>query len=147
VIAWDEAAGTMVSDRTRHSARRTEAGWVVTWLPDAAVVTEVEARSAMVLAELAEAIVHSDDPGWGEVDRLAGELGLTGPAALMWVGVRPEWEPRSWERCECGRQAVRVFRTLFGPVLWCGRSDRPEAEVAEQARASWSVHRPEELVR
>jgi hypothetical protein len=54
--------------------------WALSWLPRP--VTRNGAITGMMLAETASGIGLSDDPRWLHVDSWAGELGLSGPAAV-----------------------------------------------------------------
>lgn len=84
----------ITSDRTLHLAcarvpGNPDEGWQVSWLPGA-VVGRGTALTAMTLADLASedgavTLTSTDDPRWPETDALAGELGLSGPAAIAGV--------------------------------------------------------------
>jgi hypothetical protein len=83
----------MRSDQTQHVATPADGGgWWVTWLPGREF-TRNEAITAMTLAEFAcsgDGMGLSDDPRWIEVDALAAELGLSGPAAVVRASEPPD---------------------------------------------------------
>jgi len=83
----------MFSDQTRHTAKRTESGWLVSWLPGR-TLTRNQAVTAMTIAEAVA--VHADDLAdssskwWLHVDGWAAELAMTGPEAVAEASLSPE---------------------------------------------------------
>jgi len=81
--------GTTITDRlmrstdTAHTARLTDAGWEVSWLPGR-VLDRNQAVTAMTIAEtVGRGVRLSDDPIWPHLDGWATELGLSGPDAVV----------------------------------------------------------------
>jgi hypothetical protein len=83
----------MVSDLTKHTARATDSGWSVTWLPGRAL-TQNQAITALTIAEVVR--THCDDLAdtasrwWLHVDQWAAELGISGPYAVAEASLSPE---------------------------------------------------------
>lgn len=73
----------MISDQTRHTARTTESGWAVTWLPGR-TLTQNQAVTAMTIAESINAALDPDTHKrmWSHVAGWAAELGLSAADAI-----------------------------------------------------------------
>ena len=71
---------SMTSNATPHTAQRTNAGWVVTWLPDRALDRN-QAITAMTIAQVVARPKAYEPHVAGLIESFASELGLTGPEA------------------------------------------------------------------
>ena len=70
------------SPDTRHTASRHRDTWHVSWLPGVSL-THAQAISAMLIAQAAgRGVGLSDDPLWPHIEEWAGELGMSGAAAV-----------------------------------------------------------------
>src|ERR1019366_567403 len=80
----------MRSTDTAHTAKHTDAGWEVSWLPGR-VLSRNEAVTAMQLAaRVGRGVGLHDDPIWPHIDGWAAELGLTGPDAVVRASESPD---------------------------------------------------------
>jgi hypothetical protein len=72
----------MRSTSTPHTARRTDDGWEVSYLPGR-ILTRSQATSAMLIAVRAgHGTGLHDHQNWQHINTWAAELGLTGPDAI-----------------------------------------------------------------
>jgi hypothetical protein len=72
----------MNCDATGHTARRTEAGWQVSWLPGR-TLTRNQAITAMTLGEATARDPQPRDRIWPFAEGWAAELGLSGAAEAV----------------------------------------------------------------
>jgi hypothetical protein len=72
----------MVCDVTGHTARRTEAGWQVSWLPGR-TLDRNQAITAMTLGEAAARNPHPGDRIWPFAEGWAAELDLPSAAKAV----------------------------------------------------------------
>jgi hypothetical protein len=87
--------GTTITDQlmrstdTAHTAKHTDAGWEVTWLPGR-VLDRNQAVTAMTIASyVGRGVGLHDDPVWPHIEGWAAELGLTGPRAVVLASEPP----------------------------------------------------------
>jgi hypothetical protein len=75
---------SMRSPATPHTATAAGEGWEVSWLPGRAL-TRNQAITAMIIADVVgdRGVGLADDPIWPHLDGWAGELGLSGPDAVV----------------------------------------------------------------
>jgi hypothetical protein len=89
------SADDMSSEVTRHTAKRIDDGWAVSWLPGR-VLTQNESITAMTIAEVIgghDVIgdpLHAGHRLWPHLDSWAAELGMSGPQALAEASLSPE---------------------------------------------------------
>jgi hypothetical protein len=78
------------SPDTPHTATATRGSWRVSWLPGRAL-SRNQAITAMLIATIVgdRGMGLSDDPIWLQLDKWAGELGLSGPDAVVWASEPP----------------------------------------------------------
>lgn len=82
----------MTSDLTLHTARATDDGWSVTWLP-ARALTWNEAITAMTLAEMVRGLLGDEaNPSlryWPHIEGWAAELGIDAVDAVALASLPP----------------------------------------------------------
>ncbi len=72
----------MNCNATGHTARRTEAGWQVSWLPGR-TLTRNQAITALTLSEAAGRNPRPGDQIWPHAEAWAAELGLPSAAEAL----------------------------------------------------------------
>ncbi|MGH3248187.1 MAG: hypothetical protein ACRDOI_18585 [Trebonia sp.] len=84
----------MTSNLTPHTARPTDGGWLVSWLPGR-VLTWNEAITAMTLAEMVrESLGDEPNPSvryWPHIEGWAAELGMDAVNAFALASLPPTW--------------------------------------------------------
>jgi hypothetical protein len=73
----------MRSTKTTHTARLTDAGWEVSWLPGRVLDRNQAVTAMQIAAHVGGGVGLHDDPIWPHIDGWARELGLTGPDAVV----------------------------------------------------------------
>jgi hypothetical protein len=142
----------MTAESSMHYAKRTDEGWLVSWLPGR-LVSRNQATTAMVLAEyVGYGVTGPQDKRWAFIESWAAELGISGADAvgeIAYYGANLALDS-TWATCGCPEYdgVIRHLRNTCSEKAAAGclahiedtetkAGPEPRLSISERGRFEW----------